>query len=214
VFRSNRERQHDLYFQQAAGGGADELFVKSSVAKYPTDWSPDGAFVVYHAFDPRTHYDLWAAPVSQSHQPRPLVQTDFDDVQGQISPSGRWLAYTSNQSSRFEVYVQPLPPDGRKWQVSVAGGSDPKWRADEKEMFFLASDGQMTSVALTGSTSFDPGVPRPLFRFRDIAVISPYLSAYNVQRDGQRFLAPASTEELQTHPLNVLVHWSVPVRAK
>jgi Tol biopolymer transport system component len=216
VFRSNRGRQHDLhdlYVQQVAGGGANEFFVTSSVSKYPTDWSPDGAFVVYHAFDKRTHYDLWAAPVGRDNESRPLLQTEFDEVQGQISPSGRWLAYTSNQSSGFEVYVQSLQADGRKWQVSIAGGADPQWRADEKEIFYLASDGRMMSVSLTGGTSLDPGVPQPLFRFRDVAVIPPYSSAYDVQRDGQRFLVRASTEELQTHPLNVLVNWSVPVRA-
>jgi hypothetical protein len=187
--------------------------VKSLVAKYPTDWSPDGSFIVFHAFDERTQYDLWAAPLDHPNRPRPLLQTEFDEVQGQISPSGRWLAYTSNESSRFEVYVQPLQADGRKWQVSIGGGSDPKWRADEKELFFVGSDGRMMSVGLTGGTSFEPGVPRSLFRFRDIDVISPFLSAYNVQGDGQRFLVAASTEDVQTHPLNVLVHWSVPVRA-
>ena len=213
VFRSNRERQHDLYVQQAAGGGVDELLVTSPAAKYPTDWSPDGAFVVYHALDKRTLYDLWAAPLGQPNQSRPLLQTDFDEVQGRISPSGRWLAYTSNQSSRFEVYVQPLQADGRKWQVSIGGGSDPRWRADEKELFFLGSDGRMMSVDLAGGTSFNPSVPRSLFLLRDVAVISPYLSAYDVQRDGRRFLVRASTEEVQTHPLNVFVHWSVTMRA-
>ena len=94
----------------------------------------------------------------------------------------------------------------------IGGGSNPKWRTDEKEMFFVGSDGRMMSVGLPGGASFDAGVPRPLFRFRDIDVISPFLS-YNVQRDGQRFLVGASTEDVQTHPLNVLVHWSVPVTA-
>jgi serine/threonine protein kinase len=214
VFRSNRERQHDLYFRQAAGGGADELFLKSPAAKYPTDWSPDGVFVIYHAFDERTHQDLWAAPVGRPNESKPLLQTEFDEVQGQISPSGRWLAYTSNDSSsRFEVYVQRMPPDGQKWQISINGGSDPQWRSDEKEMFYVRSDGQLMSVglSLTGGGSFDPGIPRPLFQLGDAAVRSPYLSAYSVERDGQRFLVRVSTEELPTSPLNVMVHWSVPV---
>ena len=91
-------------------------------------------------------------------------------MQGQISPSGRRLAYTSNLSSRFEVFVQPLPADGRKWQVSTEGGSDPKWRADEKELFYLDNDGRLMSVGLRDSTAFDPGVPRPLFPVSDVAV--------------------------------------------
>jgi Tol biopolymer transport system component/predicted Ser/Thr protein kinase len=213
MFRSNRVDRHDLYVRPAAGGGEDEVFLKTPRGKTPTDWSPDGAFVVYHARDERTLHDIWAAPISHPDQSRPLVQTEFDEVQGQISPSGRWLAYTSNLSSRFEVYVQPLQADGRKWQVSTGGGSDPKWRADEKEMFYIGGDGRMMSVSLRDATAFDPGVPRPLFPLRAIAVVAPYLSEYDVQGDGGRFLVRVLTEELQTHPLNVLVHWSVPARA-
>jgi serine/threonine protein kinase len=213
VFRSNRERNHDLYIRPAAGGGEDGLLLKTSAAKYPSDWSPDGSFLVYHANDARTHHDVWAVPIGRPDQPRPLVQTEFDEMQGQISPSGRWLAYTSNQSSRFEVYVQPLPADGRKWQISTDGGSDPKWRADEKELFYIGRDGRMMSVDLSAVAAFDPGTPRPLFPLHDFAAAAPYLSAYDVQPDGQRFLVRVPIEDLQTHPLNVLVHWSVPDRA-
>jgi Tol biopolymer transport system component/predicted Ser/Thr protein kinase len=213
VFRSNRERRHDLYIRPAAGGGEDRPFLKTSEAKYPSDWSPDGSFVVYHAEDERTHHDVWAVPIDHPDQPRTLVQTEFDEMQGRISPSGRWLAYTSNQSSRFEVYIQPLQADGRKWQISIDGGSDPKWRADEKELFYIGLDGRMMSVDVNATAAVDPGTPRPLFPLRDFAAVAPYLSAYDVQRDGQRFLVRLPIEELKTHPLNVLLNWSVPDRA-
>jgi Tol biopolymer transport system component len=208
VFRSNRDRKHDLYIRPAVGGGEEQPFLKTPAAKYPTDWSPDGAFVVYHANDERTHYDVWAVPIGHPDQPRPLVQTEFDEMQGQISPSGRWLAYTSNQSGRLDVYVQALGPDGRKWQISTDGGSDPKWRADEKELFYIGRDGRMMSVDLPGA-AFDPGTPRPLFLLRDVSAVAPYVSAYDLQRDGQRFLVRVPIEHLQTQPLNVLVHWSM-----
>ena len=123
-------------------------------------------------------------------------------------PDSRWLAYTSNQSSRLEVYVQPLNPDGRKWQVSTEGGSDPKWRADGKELFYVARDGQLMSVD-AGAARFEPGNPHRLFSVRDVSLVSPYPSVYDVQRDGQRFLVRMAIEGLQTHPLNVLVHWSM-----
>jgi serine/threonine protein kinase len=213
VFRSNRERNHDLFIRPAAGGGEDRLLLQTSAAKYPSSWSPDGSFVVYHANDARTHHDVWAVPIDHPDQPQPLVQTEFDEMQGQISPSGRWLAYTSNQSARFEVYVQPQPADGRKWQLSTDGGSDPKWRADEKELFYIGRDGRMMSVDLNAVAAFDYGTPRPLFPLRDFAAAAPYLSAYDVGRDGQRFLVRVPSEDPQTHPLNVLVHWSVPDRA-
>ena len=213
AFRSNREQIHDLYIRPAAGGGEDQLFLKTSAAKYPTDWSPDGSFVVYHTNGKRTQHDVWVVPVDHPDQPRPVVQTEFDEMQGQISRSGRWLAYTSNQSSRYEVYVQPWQPDGRKWQISTDGGSDPKWRADDKELFYIARDGRLMSVDLSTVPTFDPGTPRPLFPVPDSAPVAPFLSVYDVQRDGQRFLVRVPTEDRQTHPLNVLVNWSVPDRA-
>jgi serine/threonine protein kinase len=207
IFRSNRDRRHDLYIRPATGG-EDQLFLKTDTAKYPTDWSPDGTFVVYHTNDARTNQDIWSAPLDHPDRARPLVQTEFDEMQGHISPSGRWLAYTSNQSSQLEVYVQPLKPDGRRWQVSTGGGSDPKWRADNKELFYIARDGRLMSVDVSGD-GFDPGNPRPLFALRDVSAVSPFLSAYDVQRDGQRFLVRVPIEDLKTHPLNVLVHWSL-----
>jgi Tol biopolymer transport system component len=207
MFRSNRDRSHHLYIRPATGG-EDRLFLETPAAKYPTDWSPDGTFVVYHTTDPRTHLDVWAVSLDRPDQPRPLVQTEFDEMQGQISPSARWLAYTSNQSSRLEVYVQPLPPDGRKWQISTDGGSDPKWRADETELFYVGRDGRLMSVGLTGA-GFEPGNPRPLFPLPGVSPVAPYLSAYDVQRDAQRFLVRVPIEGVQTQPLNVLLHWSM-----
>ena len=212
VFRSNRDRKHDLYIRPALGGGEEQAFLKTPAAKYPTAWSPDGAFVVYHANDERTHNDVWAVPIGHPDQPRPLVQTEFDEMQGQVSPSGRWLAYTSNQSARLEVYVQALAPNVRKWQISTDGGSDPKWRADEKELFYIGRDGRMMSVDLQGA-AFDPGAPRPLFLLSDVSAVAPYVSAYDVQGDGQRFLVRVPIEHLQTQPLNVLAHWSMQNRA-
>jgi eukaryotic-like serine/threonine-protein kinase len=205
IFRSNRERDHHLYVRPTIGG-KDQLFLKAGGAKYPTDWSPDGTVVVYHSSHAPTRHDIWAVPLDHPDRARPLVQTEFDEMQGQLSASGRWLAYTSNQSSRLEVYVQPVHPDGRRWQVSTAGGSDPKWRADEKELFYIASDGWLMAVDMTG---VEPGKPRPLFRLHDVSTVSPFLSAYDVQRDGQRFLVRMPIEEIRTHPLNVLVHWTM-----
>jgi eukaryotic-like serine/threonine-protein kinase len=213
AFRSNRERQHNLYLRQAVVGAADESFVNSGAANYPTDWSPDGDSIIFHAFDKETKYDVWTAAVRHPDQRRALVASKYDDVQGQISPSGRWLAYTSNQSSRYQVWVQSLQSVGRAWQMSFDGGSDPEWRADEKELFFVASDGQMMSVDFTGGVSFDRVVPRALFQFRAVPAMSPFLSAYDVDRAGQRFLV-RTKETLETHPLNVIVNWSVPGRGE
>jgi len=206
VFRSNRERVHDLYMHPA-DAGQDVLFLKTPLSKYPTSWSPDGSFIVYHAKDARTNYDIWAAPVDRPQDERPLVQTEFDEMQGQVSPHGRWLAYVSDESSRYEVYVQPLHGPGRRFQISTGGGSDPKWRADEKEIFYISADGHLMSVAL-GDHDLDPGTPRPLFAVRDVAAQPPFPSVFDVQPDGQRFLVREPIERAETLPLTVLVNWS------
>jgi Tol biopolymer transport system component/predicted Ser/Thr protein kinase len=207
VFRSNRERVHDLYLHPAGGAGQDALFLKTPLAKYPTSWSPDGSLIVYHAKDARTNYDIWAAPVDRPQDARPLVQTEFDEMQGQVSPHGRWLAYVSDESSRYEVYVQPLHGPGRRFQISTGGGSDPKWRADEREIFYISADGQLMSVAL-GDHDLDRGTPQPLFALHDVAAQPPFPSVFDVQPDGQRFLLREPTERVQTLPLTVLVNWS------
>jgi eukaryotic-like serine/threonine-protein kinase len=206
VFRSNRERIHDLYVRPTSAGD-DAPFLKTALAKYPTAWSPDGSFVVYHTRDDRTNYDISAAPVDHPNDARPLVHSDFDDAQGQVSPRGRWLAYMSNESSRPEIYVQPLHGAARRWQISTAGGSDPKWRGDERELFYVRGDGQLMAVAL-GANDLDPGPPQPLFALHDFFVLPPFPSAYEVEPDGQRFVIREPIETVQTVPLTVLVNWS------
>jgi serine/threonine protein kinase len=207
VFRSNREKVHDLYLRPVRGGH-DEPFVIGPAAKSPTDWSRDASVVVYHANDEHTHHDIWAAAIDDPSHPRPLVRTEFDEMQGHLSSNGRWLAYTSNESSQLEVYVQRIDDDSRKWQISNDGGSDPKWRADDQEIFYVARDGRLMAVdiAVTGA-NLEAGRPRPLFTLRDVGLLAPYPSVYDVHRDG-RFLVREPLEELQTLPVNVVVNWS------
>jgi eukaryotic-like serine/threonine-protein kinase len=206
LFRSNRENVHDLYVRAANATGDDELFLRTAAAKYPTDWTSQ--YIVYHSGDPRTRFDLWAVPVGHPDQPRPLVRSEYDDIQGQVSPDGRWLAYTSTVAGRLDVYVQPLSEKAQRWQVSVAGGSDPRWRADGKELFYIAPDGTLMAVDTGADSNFDPGRPRSLFHLSGVSAQPPYLSVYNVDADGERFLVRVPVGSLQTLPLTLLVHWS------
>jgi Tol biopolymer transport system component len=210
VFRSNRELEHDLYVQSANGGG-EARFLKTPTAKYPTHWSPDGKFVVYHSFDDETRFDIWAAPVDHPESRYPLVRTKADETQGQISPNNKWLAYTSNISSRLEVYVQLMTDDGRKWPISVDGGSNPKWSADSRELFYLAPDNRLMSVdvAAAAGAGLEPGTPRALFSLSDVSITRPFLNRwYDVDPTGTRFLVRIPAATVQTAPLTVLVHWS------
>jgi dipeptidyl aminopeptidase/acylaminoacyl peptidase len=125
-----------------------------------------------------------------------------------LSPNGRWLAYTSNLAGRLDVYVVPLFDKGQRWQVSVAGGSDPKWRADGKELFYIAADGMLIAVDTGSESNFAPGLARPLFRLSYLSFQPPHMSVYNVDAGGERFLVRVPNGSLQTLPLTLLVHWS------
>ncbi len=206
VFRSNREQVHDLYIRTLNGGAGDQPLLKTSQAKYPTYWGPDDS-LVYHTNVEGSGYDIWSVSV-KGGKPQPLVQTGFNEMQGQISPDGRWLAYTSDESSRLEVYAQPRHGEGRKWQISVDGGSEPRWRADGAELFYLARDSRLMVVEVRPGSGLDPGTPRPLFRLTAAAVTAPYLATYDVDQKGQRMLVRVPLEDLRTFPLRMFVNWS------
>ena len=207
VFRSNRDRVHDLYLHASDGTGNDQLFLHTTSAKYPTDWAPDGSYIVYHAGS-NPGWAIWMAPVSPRGEPRPLVQAEFGGAQGQVSPDGQWLAYTSFRTSRKpEVFVQAISGEAHQWQISVAGGADPHWRADGSELFYLQPDGMLMSVAMRPHGTLDPAKPKSLFRLPGIRIAPPYLSSYDVDPSGTRFLVRVPLESAQSRPLTVLVNW-------
>jgi len=208
VFRSNRSGPHDLYLISLNSSRSEELLLKSTFAKYPTDWTADGQ-VVYHADKRTTGWDIWATSADPRSEPRPLVQTGDDEVQGHISRDGRWIVYTWFTSSDTpEVYVKALEGDGSRIQISVHGGSDPHWSADGREIFYIA-DGMLMSVAVHSSQgSLNLAKPRPLFRIPGFPVAAPFASRYDVDRSGQHFLVLRPLEDPQTLPLNVVVNWT------
>jgi Tol biopolymer transport system component len=208
VFRSNRERVHDLYTRAIASTAPEHVLLTTTTAKAPTSWTPDGAHIVFQNRDDVTGWDLMMVSADGS-QPQPLVKTPFDEVQGRVSPDGHWLAYTSNESNRPEVYVRMLDGGSSTWQISVNGGSDPRWRGDGHELFYVSADGQLTSVAINGrGGTLDPAAPHALFEIGPIAVAPPYTSGYDVPPDGSRFLVRVPIEHVRSMPLTVLLNWS------
>jgi Tol biopolymer transport system component len=201
VFRSNRDRVHDLFARALQGSDPEQIFFKSPLFKYPTSWAHDGSSVLFHAKSDN-HWDIWRAPVGTPSATRRLIQTPFDEVQGQLSPDGGSVAYTSNESSVHEVYLAPADGAGRRWLVSAGGGSDPKWRSDGKELFYLDPGGRLMSVAVAGGGT-PPGSPEPLFAAVAPVVAEPYTSVYDVARDGSRFLFRVPVDDVRTLPLRV-----------
>ncbi len=194
VWSTNRDAGrgpwYDLYQKLSNGADRDESLFKSLEAKYPSDWSPDGRFVLYESSPGTGTTELFALPMTGDER-KPvsyLKQEGFRIAQARFSPDGRYVAYISNASGTDEVYVQPFPSaGGGKWLVSQGGGVQPHWSRDGKELFYVARDARLMAVPVSTTPAFAPGTPRALFPTSGIATNGPR-SLYDVAPDGQRFL--------------------------
>jgi len=147
---------------------------------------------------------LWALPVTNERQPFAVVQTEHGEREGRFSPDVRWIAYDSTESGRREVWVQPFPPTGSKWQVSTGGGFSPRWRRDGREIFYVAADGKLMSVETGGGPTFEFGTATPLFQtmFREGAY-----GYFTPSKDGQRFLLNVAPQAPNITPITVVLNW-------
>jgi len=209
AFMSNRKGIYDLFLKSSSGAGAEELVLASPFTKLPSDWSLDGRFLLYQQGDPKNGWDLVALPMTGDRKPIVVVSTPFEERGGQFSPDGRWVAYQSNESGRFEIYVQPFPGPGGKWQASTAGGVHPRWRPDGKELFFLAPDAKLMAVPVRASDStFEAGSAAALFQTRTVTGGSADLTPqYAVSRDG-RFLFNVLDDTTTAAPITVVLNWN------
>ncbi len=216
VFSSTRKGVLDLFEKPANGAKDEQPLLVTSQDKLALDWSPDGRVLLYSIQDPKTTSDLWALPLTGERKPFAVVQTSFDDIQGQFSLNGRWLAYASNESGRYEIYIQSFPEPGGKSQVSTAGGLQPRWRRDGTELYYVAPDNRLMAVPIRMASdrrAVDAGVPVALFptRLASGAAIFPagYFSRaqYAVAPDG-RFLMNVAADEAVTSPITIVQNWT------
>ncbi len=218
VFASNRSNVFDLYQKISSGVGKDELLFKSSNPKIPTEWSRDGRFILYEEVDPKTKRDLWVLPVKQSgsvgsdtliaDKPISFLRTEFEEEQAVFSPDGRWIAYTSNDSGTPQVYVQTFPASGGKWQVSPAGGAQPRWRGDGKELFYVTLDRKLVAVTVKAGSSFEVSPARALFDTRFPNRLDLVPTSYSVTADGQHFFLLTRVEASSSSPIHVVMNWT------
>ena len=204
VYSSSGEGWFTL-FRKPAGGAADpEPLLKGRSAMYPTDWSPDGTSILLDLSGQNTATDIVLLPLTGDRKLLPIVHTPFKETNGRFSPDGRWFAYNSDESGTQQIYIQPFPPDGRRWQLSIDinGGTLPVWRRDGQELFYLAAASRVMAIdiAVSGNT-LRAGVPRELFetRYREVA------DGFDVSADGKRILLPI--EEGPSVPVEVILNW-------
>ena len=205
VWASNRSGRFKLYEKAADGRRQDALLFESDYPIFPNDWSRDGRYLLYRQIDPQTKYDVWVLPLLDQRKSFPFLRTNANETTAVLSPDGRWLAYSSDESGRYEVYVQSFPDGGGKRQISTTGGIGPHWRGDGKELYYHAQDGKLMAVPVTDRTSLALGAPVALFEFRASGSgIAPY---YSVSGDGKRFLLSAIVETEPNAPLTAVVNW-------
>jgi Tol biopolymer transport system component len=209
AFGSSRKGALDLYQKPADGSGSEELLLESADAKRPDSWSPDGRFILYYS--PQNSGDLMVLPMTGDRKPFPFLSTPFNEQAGVFSPDGKWVAYQSDESGRDEIYVRPFPGPGGQWQVSTAGGIMPRWRADGKELYYLAPDDKLMAATVTAQGAvLAPETPEALFQTH-AATSGFYKQPYDVARDG-RFLIDTQLDDTSTEPIHLLLNWKPPAK--
>jgi Tol biopolymer transport system component len=196
-----------IYRKPSTGAGEWEPLMLANTLTAPKSWSPDGRFILYAQIRPGTGADLMAIAVEPNAKPFPVAQTTATEDQGQFSPDGHWVAYTSNESGLSEIYVIPFPPspDGGRWRVSKSGGVMPRWRRDGQELFYISPDSQMMAVDVTTKPVFQSGNPHSLFQtdIVDTGIRTGPMS-WDIAPDG-RFLIISETSTDAS--ITVVLNW-------
>ena len=216
MFTSSRAGVWDIY-EQAANGlrNAEPIYESKDQAKAVDDLAPDGRYALYDTAGAAYATELWVLPLTGERKPFPFVQGSFAAREARFSPNGRYVAYASSESGRYEIYVQTFPEHLGKWQISTTGGGEPAWRRDGKELFYLNPDDKLMAVEVnTDSANFQAGIPKPLFQAQ---LITGFLwrNRYVVSADGQRFLmlTPAG-EAAPSAPITVVLNWPALLEGK
>lgn len=208
AFTSTVEGLGNLYVKHSSGAGIEESRRKTENTLFAQDWSKDGRFLLYGESSSKTGRDLWALPMTGNERaPILVVNTPSEELNGQFHPDGSWVAYETNESRRFEIVVQPFPKPTAKWQVSVGGGTQPRWRDDGKELYFIAPDGKLMAASITASgATFAAGTPVALFPAGVAPGAGTNKQQYMVSQDG-RFLINQLVETSTTTPITLVLNW-------
>ncbi len=199
--------------QKLANGGGDEstIYESAELALLPTDWSPDGKTVQLATLTASgDNFDMATIAAAGGAAPVDLIKTPGPtrEINGRFSPDGKWFVYQSNESGRYEVFIQAFPKSGGKWQVSTAGGSVPHWRGDGKEIIYQGPDETFFAAAIkVAGAGFEISLPMKLFQ-RRMAHGNYERNSWTVTRDGQRFLLVVPLEDSGTRSIQVVLNWA------
>ena len=214
VFGSNRDGGYAIYRRAADGAGADEKVLETPGSELePYSVSPDGRYIAYQFFmgSKARANDVWALPMFGDRKPFPVVNTPFNEVDPAISPDGKWVAYLSNDTGQYEVYIKPFPSGEGKWQVSTTGSRGlAVWRRDGKELYFLSIGGKLTAVEVREKgASLELGTPQELFQANTFSIAGTPFAA---SADGKRFLINGTTAQTASQPLTLVTNWTADLK--
>jgi serine/threonine protein kinase len=206
AFASNRSGQPQIFVKSVDGADVEgQVSPSTPWAKFPLSWSPDGRFIAYKAIGTATQMDVNILDLKEGRE-RQFLASEFNESDASFSPSGRWIAYTSDESGRPEVYVTSFPTASARWQISAGGGSQPRWRGNEKELYYLSADGSMVAVPVEMRPDFKAGVPQRLFPC-ELRQSGNLFGEYDVSPDGQRFLINTTAGGPRSLPLTIVIGW-------
>jgi serine/threonine-protein kinase len=205
----SRQDGFGIYVQRADGTGQPRLLLKSAQSLLATDWSPDGKYLLYTIRDPATERDVWyLALTDDGSQPKALSfqQTRFNEQNPVLSPDGRYIAYSSDESGAYEIYVRPFPQGTGRWRVSTNHGVQPRWSSTGREIFYVQEQTLM-AAPVTTSPRFEAGTPVALYQDPGLTQrFGPY-TAYDVALDGSRIIAIESHRDVSQPTLRVVQNW-------
>ena len=214
AYRSQRAGPGNVFWKPADNSGAEERLAASEFVHTPASFSPDGRILAYNEQNTKTGYDLWMLPLEGERKPQPILQTPFNERVPLLSPDGRWVAYLSDESGRYEVYMEPFPGPGGKRQISTDGGSEVRWSSKGNELFYRTGGQRekMMAVDIQTQPTFSAGKPRLLFEgpYANNLAGGATAADYSMSPDGQRFLMLKAKEQQQTAALtqiHLVLNW-------
>ena len=201
AFQSDKPGPVNVFWQLADGSGGLERLTTSEYLQGPASWSPDGQLLAIAEINPTTGRDIWVLRMSD-RKAQPFLKTPFNESVPSFSPDGHWLAYISDESGRYEVYVQPYPGPGGKYQISADGGTEPIWNRNGRELFYRSGN-KMMAVEIATQPGFAVGKPQMLFEGQYLPTEATFPN-YDVSPDGQRFLMLKRVEQ-EAAPTQIVV---------